>query len=148
MLPAGTAGMPCPVEVCWLCPSVWLDEAPLLSPETLLTGEFSSAIMMKRTEVDTEVWLGCKHLWGGAIGEICIYQLLIHVTCADHRLSKAHTEVCHESSSNRNTQPWCWLDQQNLKEKEMTSLENKMKKEHKENENEKTKQGKRKREIQ
>ncbi len=73
--------------------SVWLDEAPLLSPETLLTGEFSSAIMMKRTEVDTEVWLGCKHLWGGAIGEICIYQLLIHVTCADHRLSKAHTEV-------------------------------------------------------
>jgi hypothetical protein len=55
---------------------------------------------------------------------------------------------CHESSSNRNTQPWCWLDQQNLKEKEMTSLENKMKEEHKENENEKTKQGKRKREIQ
>ncbi len=51
---------------------------------------------------------------------------------------------CHESSSNRNTQPWCWLDQQNLKE--MTSLENKMKEECKENE--KTKQGKRKREIQ
>jgi hypothetical protein len=48
---------------------------------------------------------------------------------------------CHESSSNRNTQPWCWLDQQNLKEKEkeMTSLENKMKEEHKENENEKNK---------
>ncbi len=82
-LPAGTAGMPCPVEVCWLCPSVWLDESPLLSPETLITGELSSAIMTKRSEVDTEVWLGCKHLWGTAIGGICIYQLLTHVNCAN-----------------------------------------------------------------
>jgi hypothetical protein len=55
----------------------------LLSPETLITGEFSSAIMTKRSEVDTEVWLGRKHLWGAAIGEICIYQLLTHVNCAD-----------------------------------------------------------------
>jgi hypothetical protein len=55
----------------------------LLSPETLITGELSSAIMTKRSEVDTEVWLGCKHLWGTAIGGICIYQLLTHVNCAN-----------------------------------------------------------------
>jgi hypothetical protein len=42
-----------------------------------LTVEFSGTIRLKRTEFDTEGWLGCKQLQGAAIVEMFMCQLLL-----------------------------------------------------------------------